>query len=215
MTAAPHGLYVILDPAVCSGGEVWPVAVAALRAGVGWLQYRDKLREKGRQLADLERILPLCREHGATLVVNDHADLAAVAGAAGVHVGQKDLPVRAVRSLLGPAAVVGTSTNNPDEARAAEAAGASYVAVGCLFPTTTKHDTRPAGLETVKAVRGAVRVPVVGIGGITAATAALVLRAGADGVVVSSAVCAAPDPEAAARELLAAVASAREEAHVR
>lgn len=135
--------------------------------------------------------------------MNDHVDLALAAGADGVHVGQTDLPVAAVRRLGGAEMLIGVSTNNPDEARQAEADGADYVSVGRLFETGSKEDTRPATTGTLRAVRSAVSVPVCAIGGINEANIDDVIAAGVDMVAVIGAVCAAADPREAARGLAA------------
>ena len=133
--------------------------------------------------------------------MNDHADLALAAGADGVHVGQKDLPVTVVRRLMGPNAIIGCSTNNAEEARRAEADGADYVSVGRLFETGSKGDTRPATLETLRAVKAAVGVPVCAIGGINESNIDAVVEAGADMAAVIAAVTAAADVREAARRL--------------
>ena len=202
-----RGLYVIVDPAACRGRD--PVAIArdALDGGARIIQWRDKLRDKGDQLADARAIGRLCCEHGALFVVNDHADLAIAAGASGVHLGQHDLPIASVRPIVGASMIVGVSTNNADEARAAEAAGADYVAIGAIFSTSSKDVTRPASLDRIREVKAAVRVPVVAIGGISAANIAGVVAAGADAAAVISAVCAADDPRVAATTLARAFRS--------
>jgi thiamine-phosphate diphosphorylase len=125
-------------------------------------------------------------------------------GADGVHLGQHDLPIEAVRPIAGPGMIIGVSTNSAVEARAAEARGADYVAVGAIFSTASKGNTRPADLERLSQVKAAVRVPVVAIGGIDASNIRSVIEAGADAAAVISAVCGADDPRAAARELAAA-----------
>ena len=207
------GLYVLIDPAACKGRDPVDVAYAALEGGASMLQWRDKQRDKGEQLAALRAIFNLCIEHDAALIVNDHADLAFVIGgedepahgAIGVHVGQKDLPLAEVRKIVPSHYIVGVSTNNAAEARVAVENGAAYIAVGDLFGTASKTGTRPASVDRLVEVRAAVTVPVVGIGGINASNAAQVMAAGADGIAVISAVCAAEDPAAAARELVAIV----------
>ena len=153
------------------------------------------------QLPLAASLASLCREAGALFVVNDHLDLALAAGADGVHVGQKDLPVAVVRRIAGPAMVIGCSTNNADEARKAEADGADYVSVGRLFETGSKSDTRPATVDSVREVKAAVSVPVCAIGGINESNIDGVIAVGADMVAVISPVCAAPDPREAARRL--------------
>jgi thiamine-phosphate pyrophosphorylase len=221
------GLYVIIDPESCRGRSPVEVARHALDGGASMLQWRDKLREKGLQLEDVAAVLRLCIAQDATLIVNDHADLALVlaarghrvpgagtagrppAGLVGVHVGQKDLPVADVRRIVPAAFPVGASTNNAEEARAAETDGASYIPVGDIFGTATKEATRGASPARLAEVKTAVSVPVFGIGGINAGNARDVMEAGADGVAVISAVCSADDPRAAAEELASLVARFR------
>jgi thiamine-phosphate pyrophosphorylase len=200
------GLYVIIDPEACLGRLPADVALAALEGGARIIQWRDKRRDKGEQLEDAKALAALCREHEAVFIVNDHADLAIAAGAHGVHLGQHDLPVEAVRPVVGDAMVIGVSTNNVDEAKRAQALGADYVAVGAIFPTSTKEITRAANPARLREVKLAVSVPVVAIGGITAANIALVVEAGANAAAVISAVCGAADPRAAAAELASAFA---------
>jgi thiamine-phosphate pyrophosphorylase len=196
-----YGLYVIIDPAVAGGSDELQVARAALDGGARLLQLRDKAREKGLQLPIAEALQALCRERGATFIVNDHVDLALAAGADGVHVGQKDLPVGVVRRLLPAGALIGCSTNNAEEARRAEADGADYVSVGRLFPTGSKEDTRPATLDVLRSVKAAVSLPVCAIGGINETNIDDVIAAGADMAAVIAAVITAGDVEAAARRL--------------
>ena len=164
---------------------------------------RDKTREKGLQLPVAESLARICREAGVPFILNDHVDLALAVSADGVHVGQKDLPVGVVRRLVGPEMIIGTSTNNPDEARRAEADGADYVSVGRLYDTASKSDTRPATTDTIRAVKAAVSLPVCAIGGINESSIDEVIAAGADMAAVISAVCAAEDPREAARRLVA------------
>ncbi len=200
-------------PSACGGRDPVAVGRAALAGGASMLQWRDKLRDKGEQLADARALYELCIEHDAAFILNDHVDLALVlaadgpprSGAIGVHVGQKDLPLREVRRIVPAHFVVGVSTNNPDEALAAEGEGASYVAVGDIFGTSSKQGTRAASPERLAQVKAKVGVPVVGIGGINLSNLDQVIAAGADGIAVISAVCSAPDPEAAARALVDAM----------
>ena len=164
-------------------------------------------REKGAQLEVARRLMRVCSTPNLRLIINDHADLALAAGADGVHLGQKDLPVATVRRRLWRDGIIGCSTNNVEEALRAQADGASYVSVGRLFPTTSQHDTRPAAPETIRAIKAAVSIPVAAIGGITEDNIDAVLAAGADMVAVISAVVAAPDPRDAARRLAERIAA--------
>jgi thiamine-phosphate pyrophosphorylase len=201
MSTELRGLYVVLDPQVAGERDLRQVAAAALKGGAKLLQLRDKLSEKGRQLPLALALAAMCRDAGALFLVNDHADLALAAGAHGVHLGQQDLPVDAVRTFVPSDFIIGCSTNNPEEARQAEAARADYVSVGRLFPTGSKLNTRPATLDTLRAVRAAVSLPICAIGGINESNIDSVVAAGADMAAVIAAVVAAPDPEAAARRL--------------
>ena len=198
-----RGLYMIIDPAVAGERDVLHVAREAIAGGAAVVQWRDKTREKGPQLDDVRALASICRGAGVPLIVNDDVDLALAAEADGVHVGQRDLPVAAVRRLVPGGWIVGASTNNADEARAAEADGADYVSVGNLFGTTSKDDTRPATLDTLREVKAAVRVPVCAIGGVDEPNIAGVVAAGADMAAVISAVMAADDPRATAQRLAA------------
>jgi thiamine-phosphate pyrophosphorylase len=222
-----EGLYVLIDPTACEGRDPFDVAHAALDGGASIIQWRDKRRDKGVQLPAAREIYDLCLAHDAVFIVNDHVDLAlAIAaaqgpggtppsrlhqGAIGVHVGQSDLPLADVRRIVPEGFVIGVSTNNPDEALAAQAGGAGYVAVGDIFGTASKADTRPASVERLAEVRAAVRIPVVAIGGINLDNVAEVIAAGANAAAVMSAVCAATDPSAAARRLVQAIEAARRE----
>jgi thiamine-phosphate pyrophosphorylase len=207
------GLYVLIDPSACKGRDPVVAGRAALEGGASMIQWRDKLRDKGDQLPEARALYDLCQAHDATFILNDHADLALVLaasgpasrGAIGVHVGQKDLPLVEVRRVVPDYFVVGVSTNNADEARAAEANGASYIAVGDIFGTTAKQGTRPASPQRLAEVKAAISVPVVGIGGINLSNVRDVMAAGADGIAVISAVCGADDPAAAARALVEAM----------
>ena len=163
------------------------------------IQWRDKIREKGLQLTEVESVLAACREGNVPLIVNDHADLALAVGADGVHGGQKDLPVAAVRRIVPPDWIVGASTNNVEEAQQAERDGTNYIAVGNLLGSQSKTDTRPATIDVLRAVKEAVYVPVCGIGGIDETNVADVTEAGADLAAVISAVCSAEDPRAVAQ----------------
>ena len=146
---------------------------------------------------------------GALLVVNDRPDVARLAGADGVHVGQDDLAPADVRALL-PGGIVGVSTHDRAQLAAAASSGADYVAVGPVFATTSKARPDPVvGLELLRAARGLTRAPLVAIGGITAENAADVIAAGADGVAVIGALLQAPDPGEAFRRLDAALRPAR------
>lgn len=198
----PSPLYVILDRSVARGRDLPDLLAAVLAGGCRLVQLREKTMPLDELLALARRLARQCRESGARFIVNDRADLALACDADGLHVGQDDLPAREARALLRPGMILGVSTHDPEQARRAAADGADYVAVGSIFPTTTKAGFQLVGPDLIRRVRPEVSVPLVGIGGITSDNAPLVLEAGADGVAVISAVCAAPDPEASTRRFL-------------
>lgn len=198
----PSPLYVILDREMGRGRDLSSLLEAVLAGGCRLVQLRDKRPSLAELYPVALALSRRCREAGALFIVNDRADLAMAVGAGGLHVGQDDLPAAAARRLLPPGMILGVSTHDPEQARRAVADGADYVAVGSIFPTGTKTGFQLVGPELVRTLRPAISAPLVGIGGITADNAADVIAAGADAVAVISAVCAAPDPEAATRRLL-------------
>jgi thiamine-phosphate pyrophosphorylase len=173
------------------------------------VQLREKEWPSGRVLPLAQRLRARCRATGVTFVVNDRVDLALALDADGVHLGQDDLPARLARPLLAPGMILGISTHSVSQARAAQADGADYVAVGSMFATRSKAEFELVGPELVRKLRAEIRVPLVGIGGITHDNVDEVIRAGADGVAVISAVCAADDPRAASARFVALIQAAR------
>ncbi|MBM2811166.1 MAG: thiE [Chloroflexi bacterium] len=160
-------------------------------------------QESGSSARALVRV---AHAHDGLLVLNDRPDIAVAAGADGAHLGQDDLPIRFARELLGPDRVLGASASYLPELSIAIDEGADYLGFGAVFPTATKSDAEFAGLDLFEAACKQSTVPVVGIGGIDEARAPLVMRRGAAGVAVVSALFRAPSPVAAARSLLAATA---------
>ena len=202
-------LYVILDRTVAGGRDLVEVLDAVIAGGVRMIQLREKTWPSGQLLPLAGRLRARCRTAGVTFVMNDRVDLALAIEADGVHVGQDDLPPRYARPLLRPGMILGVSTHSVEQARRAQADGADYVAVGAMFPTGTKPDFELVGPALVRAPRPEIQVPLVGIGGITPENVSQVIQAGADGVSVISAICAAPDPTAATREFLRVIAAQR------
>ncbi|MGD8962970.1 MAG: thiamine phosphate synthase, partial [Desulfobacterales bacterium] len=148
---------------------------------------------------------------GIPLIINDRVDVAQAVAADGVHLGQKDMPLETAKGILGDTMIIGISAESLADAIAAEKGGADYLGVSPIYTTPTKTDTAPAiGLEGLREIRRAVRLPLVGIGGLNRANAAEVIRNGADGVAVVSAIVAADNPEAAARELRQVINEARQ-----
>jgi len=214
MKPVDYSLYLVTDTVLAGARGVPAVVREAVAGGVTIVQWREK---HGEAAALLPEILPLrawLRERGVPFVVNDRVELALACEADGVHVGQGDLPCAAVRARVGPSRLVGVSVSTVAEAVQAARDGADYLGVSPVFDTPTKTDTPTAtGLDGLRAIRAAVRLPLVAIGGIHAGNAAAVRAAGADGVAVVSAILAAPDPRAAAQALVAAMRTPRTSGH--
>jgi thiamine-phosphate pyrophosphorylase len=200
-------LYAIVDP-LDTGRSPTDLAAALLAGGARMLQLRLKAATS-RELLDVARaIRALTRPADALLLVNDRPDVAHAAEADGVHLGEDDLPIAAARVVLAPGAIIGLSTHDVAQARAAAAAGADYLGIGPIFTTTTKANALAAGgLALVREVRAAVSLPLVAIGGITPDTALAVRTAGADAVAMIGALVRAPDVTAAVRHTLRRLAA--------
>lgn len=187
------------------------VARAALEGGARLVQLRDKGMGTRALFEVAQEIRRLASGYGATFIVNDRVEIALAVGAEGVHLGDEDLPVSAARRLMGPQAIMGVSVDGLEKARAAEAEGASYVSVGSIYPTSSKPDAGEAiGLELLGQIKREVGLPVLAIGGISRHNVSEVIRSGADGVAVISAVADAEDMEAAVVELREAILAARQ-----
>ena len=173
-------------------------------AGVGLVQYRAKEASTRRMFEDVEALLRLTRPAHVPLIVNDRVDIALAAGADGVHVGEEDLPAAVVRRMMGPAAIVGVSADTPAAARAAEQAGASYVACGAIFPSPTKPDKPVLGPACLLGLQRVTSLPVCAIGGLTLANLPALQATNPALIAIISAINDAPDPAQAARDLVSA-----------
>jgi len=195
-------LYIVTDRKASRGRDHMSMVRAALDGGADVIQLRDK-DLSGRDLYALAReMASLVHASRARFIVNDRLDIALAAGADGVHLGQYDLPVAAARSLSPPSFIIGASVGSVEEALAAERDGADYIALSPVFSTPTKDDAGPGhGLEVLREIKAAVKLPVIAIGGVNAGNVTEVVAAGADGVAVISAVLGADDVEAAARSM--------------
>jgi thiamine-phosphate pyrophosphorylase len=195
-------LYVILDAALLTIPEA-DCAQRLADAGVRLLQYRHKSASSRELLDSSNRLSGFLIPRGVTFIVNDRVDVALLAGASGVHVGQEDLEAEAARSVIGPSRLVGVSTHNREQFQRATATSADYIAVGPIFSTSTKTNADPVvGTEFIRQIRPLTNKPIVAIGGITLDRAAEVIQAGADSVAVISDVFRAPDPGGRARQYL-------------
>ncbi|NLX48850.1 MAG: thiamine phosphate synthase [Methanospirillum sp.] len=209
-------LYVVTDEVVSGGRSHLECARGAIAGGADVVQLREKERPSGEILAIARDIRAAAVASGTLLILNDRLDIALAAGADGVHLGQDDLPVAVARRIAPRPFLIGASVGCVAEALRAEREGADYVAVSPVYSTVSKVDAGPGhGLETVASVRGAVRIPVIGIGGIGPVNAPDVIGAGADGCAVISAVLARPDVAEASRSLREIIVSALEERRAR
>lgn len=197
-------VYVVIDPAVCAGRPPEEIAVQAARGGATLLQYRDKSGDEDAALAGAQRVKAALDDAGLSvpLLINDYPSIAQHIGAAGVHIGQGDMTPQAARALLGEAAIIGLTAFTPDHMAALDPAVVDYVGTGPVYPTKTDKGKPILGVEGLARLVALSPVPVVGIGGITPASAAEVMRAGVDGVAVMRAVSAADDPQGAAQALV-------------
>jgi thiamine-phosphate pyrophosphorylase len=194
---ARPGLYAITDG---PRDDLLAACEAALAGGATLLQYRDKTRDAARRLAEAQALAVSCARFAVPLIVNDDVELAAAAGAAGVHLGEDDVDVAAARARLGASAIIGVSCyDSLDRARTLANAGADYLAFGAFHPSPTKPNARKATLSLLREAK-AFGLPLVAIGGITAENGGAIVEAGADYLAVISAVFGAKDVRAAACE---------------
>ena len=201
--AIDYSIYLVTDEACLHGRPLLKCVEEALAAGVTLVQYRAKAADGGVLYAEACRLKELCDKYNVSLIINDRLDIALAVGAAGVHLGQDDLPCAVARRLLGEDFIIGVSAHNPAEAVKAVSEGADYLGCGAVFGTATKHDVAKLGLENLRAIRKAVAVPMVGIGGITADNYAEVLATGANGAAIVSGILAQDNIGAAVKKLVA------------
>lgn len=201
--AIDYSIYLVTDEACLHGRPLLKCVEEALAAGVTLVQYRAKAADGGVLYTEACKLKELCDKYSVPLIINDRLDIALAVGAAGVHLGQDDLPCAVARRLLGEDFIIGVSAHNPAEAVQAVSEGADYLGCGAVFGTATKHDVAKLGLENLRAIRKAVAVPMVGIGGITADNYAEVLATGADGAAIVSGILAQDDISAVVKKLVA------------
>jgi thiamine-phosphate pyrophosphorylase len=207
-------LYVILDAALLTIPET-ELARQLVDAGVRLLQYRNKAASSRDLLESSKRLSAELMARGTTFIVNDRADVAALAGAGGVHVGQEDLGVEEARAVVGRSKLVGVSTHNRTQFEQAAATSADYIAVGPIFSTSTKSNPDPVvGTEFIRQVRPLTDKPIVAIGGITLERAAEVVRAGADSLAVISDILRVREPGERARRYIETLEAANHTAGV-
>ncbi len=180
----------------------------ALAAGVRFFQYRNKKGPKRLIWETAQLLAQIARKAEALFIVNDYADVAMAVDADGVHLGQDDLPIEETRKILGRDKIIGISTHGIEQAVAAEQAGANYIGFGPIFPTATKATGAVQGIENLKIIRQSVTIPIIAIGGINRSNATEVIRSGANGIAVISAILSSHDMQQAASEIMQILASA-------
>jgi thiamine-phosphate pyrophosphorylase len=205
--ARPHslsGLYIILDPSVCPARPLVEVLTVAAEAGAPLFQYRNKTASMKEAYGEALALRQAAAKAGVLFIVNDRCDLALAVDADGVHLGQGDLPLDLARRVMGPDKLIGISTHNLDQVRDASAGKPDYLGFGPIFTPGSKQDHDPVvGLEGLRAMRRLTSLPVFAIGGIQIDQAGEVMRAGANGVAVVSAILKAPDISYAVNAFLA------------
>ncbi|SFJ85124.1 thiamine-phosphate diphosphorylase [Desulfomicrobium apsheronum] len=204
-------LYLVTDRELSLGRSTLDIVRAAVAGGVTCVQLREKRCATREFVAEARAVRELLVGTGVPLIINDRIDVALAVSADGVHLGQTDMLIADARRLTGPDMLIGISAECVADAIRAQAEGADYVGISPVFATPTKTDTAPAlGLDGVAAIRAAVSLPLVGIGGIGPDNAAEVIRAGCDGIAVVSAIVSAPDPKEAASRLRTIIRAAKE-----
>lgn len=203
-------LYLVTDSGMCSAMGLERLVTEAVAGGVTMVQLREK-HASTREFLDKARALQaILQPQGVPLLINDRVDIAMAVNAAGVHLGQSDMPCHVARQLLGPEAIIGLTVDTDEQAVATESMDADYLGVGPVFETNTKPDHSPVlGVDGFTRRRALSSRPCVAIGSVRAEHAHTLLDAGADGLAVVSALCAAGDPRQVARELREAVESFR------
>jgi thiamine-phosphate pyrophosphorylase len=210
MGTIDYSLYLVTDTELARGRSLRQIVAAAIYGGVTMVQYREKNASTRRMIEEALELCQLCCSYNVPFIVNDRLDVALAVGADGVHVGQDDMPAAVARKLIGPGKILGVSVENVAQAQAALADGADYVGASPIFATPTKTDAPPPmGIEGLQELARGCTLPIVAIGGLNAANAAAVLRAGAAGLAVVSAIVSAEDVERAARELKGIITDTR------
>lgn len=196
-------LYAVTDRTWTGARTLYQQVECALKGGVTCVQLREKDLPEAEFLAEAREIGTLCRAYGVPFIVNDSVEIALACGADGVHVGQSDMEAGHVRAAVGDRLMIGVSARTVEEALAAQRAGADYLGVGAVFPTSTKLDAEAVARQTLKDICAAVDIPVTAIGGISRDNLLELSGTGIDGVALVSAIFGAEDIEGRCRELKA------------
>lgn len=199
---ADYKLYLVTDRGILAGRDLVKSIEEALRGGATLVQLREKDISTLEFLNIALKVKAVTDKYNIPLIINDRLDIALAIDAAGLHIGQADMPLKTARKLLGKEKIIGVSTSNVKEASEAEKDGADYVGVGAMFPTNTKKDTKSVSLEELHNIKNSINIPVVAIGGINKNNIKSVFNAGADGAAVISAILGEDDIKSACMSLL-------------
>lgn len=194
-------LYAVTDRSWTGSQTLLEQVECALKGGATCIQLREKQLNQEEFLVEALEMKQLCHSYGVPLLINDDVELAKQADADGVHVGQNDMDVSVAREILGPDKIIGVSARTVEQAKAAEAAGASYLGSGAVFTTSTKLDAKALDHKVLREICDSVSIPVVAIGGITEENLSDLVGTGVDGVALVSAIFGAPDIETQCRKL--------------
>ena len=203
-------LHVITDTTLQSRFTHAELAELAIEGGADTVQFRQKHGTTRELVAIAQQMQAVCTRHNVPLIVNDRADIALAVGATGAHFGQDDMPVSIGRRILSTEAIIGASARTEEKILEAITEGADYIGFGPIYGTSSKSDAEEAkGLERLRRMCDIAACPVIAIGGISVQTAGEVIRAGAHGIAVISAVCAHPEPDIATQALLNEIQGAK------
>lgn len=198
-----YSIYLVTDTSCLQGRGLTASVEQAILGGVTIVQYRNKKVESGQLYSEALELKALCKKYNVPLIINDRIDIALAVGAAGVHLGQDDVPCAVARRVLGPDFLIGVSAHNPHEAMQAAADGADYLGCGAVFGTVSKAGVSKLGLNNLRNIRSTVSIPIVGIGGINIDNYAQVLDTGVEGAAIISGILAVDDIRGEVAKLVA------------
>ncbi|MCL5798078.1 MAG: thiamine phosphate synthase [Patescibacteria group bacterium] len=205
-----YSLYLVTDKNLAGKKSVLSIVALAIEGGVTIVQYREKNASTRLMIEEGRALHKITTKAGIPLIIDDRIDVALAIDAEGVHVGQSDMPANIVRQIIGQEKILGVTASNVVEAKKAVKDGADYLGVSDIFGSTTKTDTgKPVGIGMLKKIKKVVKIPIVGIGGVTLENANQVIRARADGIAVISAVFLVNEPKLAAEKLKKIVSEAK------
>jgi thiamine-phosphate pyrophosphorylase len=197
-----RGLYLVTDRGLCGKKSLEEVVIQAVKGGAAYVQLREKEISTRFFVKEAVKIKKILEPYKVPLIINDRVDVALACGAEGVHIGQEDMPCEIVRKLMGRKAIIGLSVETWEDVVASQKLDVDYIGVSPVFSTPTKTDTKDAwGIEGLARIKAFSRHPLVAIGGLNESNIKEVVKAGAQCVAVVSAICASPDPEAAASKI--------------